>query len=137
MLGDIEVAPLDLYRELPFSFDVAYDGAATMRDIQQRVLTSGRFIFVYGGYDPWTAVPYDVDTSTGSRRFIAPGLNHSALLLDLEADDKIAAYAALSSLIDAPLNTTARQVTRRQADRLRQRISVDREWLARGHGRRP
>ena len=58
-----------------------------MREIQRLVLAHDDIVFVYGGYDPWTAFPFD-EGDAGNVSVVAAGRNHGALLLDLEPADR-------------------------------------------------
>ncbi|HEY1097926.1 MAG TPA: hypothetical protein VGF99_03320, partial [Myxococcota bacterium] len=139
LLGDIDVDVFDLYGDLPFTVP-AYDDGALMRRIQQDVVDSDRFLFVYGGFDPWTTSAFQIGSDVGvdndSLRFVAPGLNHGALLIDLADADKAAAFAALGrwldvSVVDQPTIPAA------QVERWRRRLDDERAWLSRRVGIRP
>ena len=135
LLGDIQTAIWDLFTDLPFEIP-AYDDGALMHTIQDQVLLSDRFLFVYGGYDPWTTAAFEVGVDTDSARYVAPGLNHSALLIDLADDDKAAAFAALGRWLDVDV-AAAPAVPAAQVDRWRRHLDDERAWLATRVGLRP
>jgi hypothetical protein len=86
----------DLERDyLPAGVTVTYDPEA-MDDVDAWVRGEGeRLLFVYGGNDPWSAGAFDLGDAADSFLFVAPGLNHSASIADLVADDQATALDAL------------------------------------------
>jgi len=90
-IGDIDKGPFAAYLDaaLPFALPT-YDGGAMMQEVQQRVLAHDDIVFVYGGFDPWTAVAFDPGEA-GNVSVVAEGRNHGALLLDLTPEDRDAA----------------------------------------------
>jgi hypothetical protein len=103
---------------------------------KEQVLLSDRFLFVYGGYDPWTTAAFEVGVDTDSARYVAPGLNHSALLIDLADDDKAAAFAALGRWLDVDV-AAAPAVPAAHVARWRRHLDDERAWLATRVGLRP
>ena len=55
-----------------------------MPDIQDWVATHGqRLMFIYGGFDPWTAAAYGLGNAQDSYFYMVPGGNHGARMLQL------------------------------------------------------
>lgn len=91
----------------PAGASKAYDGGASMQDIQAWLSTSAqRVILIYGENDPWTAGALAVPVAAQSRgvwKYIAPGGNHSSKLASLKASDSAQAYALLGQWLGAPV----------------------------------
>ncbi len=69
---------------------------AAMKDISDWLGAQGeRVLFVYGQTDPYSAAAFDVGSAKDSFKFIAPGKNHFATLVDLEETDRSVAFDAL------------------------------------------
>lgn len=91
----------------PAGASKAYDGGASMQDIQAWLDTSAqRVILVYGENDPWTAGALAVPAAAQSRgvwKYLAPGGNHSSKLASLTPSDAAQAYALLGQWLGAPV----------------------------------
>lgn len=69
---------------------------AAMKDISDWLGTQGeRLLFVYGQTDPYSAAAFDIGSAKDSFKFIAPGKNHSATMVDLAENDRSVAFDAL------------------------------------------
>jgi len=69
-----------------------------MPDIAEWLATDGRaLLFIYGENDPYTAAAFELGAAEDAYRFIAPGENHGARILDLEPADLDQALAALAA----------------------------------------
>lgn len=67
-----------------------------MLDIAAWLDTDGRaLLFVYGEHDPYTAAAFEPGGAEDAYRFIAPGENHGARIVDLAPADRDQALAAL------------------------------------------
>ncbi|MDC0747756.1 S28 family serine protease [Polyangium mundeleinium] len=72
--------------------------ASAMQDISTWISAEGeRLLFVYGETDPYTAAAFELGNAKDSYRFLAPGLNHSALIVDLVEPDRAKALDALEA----------------------------------------
>jgi hypothetical protein len=134
VFGDVNVDPLSPYGAVPFARAVPYDGGAQMTAIAEHVASHDRFLFVYGGYDPWSQVPFTVGTAD-SHRFVAPAANHAALMIDLDVADRTVAFDAVSRW--AGVTDAAFSVGSVDVDAWRARMADRRAWLASRVGLRP
>ncbi|MDI1448260.1 S28 family serine protease [Polyangium sp. 6x1] len=72
--------------------------ASAMQDISTWISAEGeRLLFVYGETDPYTAAAYEVGNAKDSYLFLAPGMNHSASIVDLTEPDRAKALDALEA----------------------------------------
>ena len=71
--------------------------AAAMPDIADWLTAEGRaMLFIYGENDPYTAAAFEIEGAQDTYRFIAPGENHGARILDLVPAERDQALAALA-----------------------------------------
>lgn len=83
--------------------DPTFDAAA-MQDVGDWLKSEGKgFLFIYGSDDPWTAGAFDLGNAQDSFRFFAQGLNHGALIADLDPADRTKAEAAVAAWTGAPI----------------------------------
>jgi hypothetical protein len=69
-----------------------------MADIDQWVRTDGsRLLFIYGGWDPWTAGRYALGAATDSVSLTAPQESHGAGFASLTPADRATGYAMLQA----------------------------------------
>ena len=118
----------DLERDyLPAGVTASYDPGA-MDDIDAWVQSEGdRLLFVYGESDPWTAGAFDLGDATDSFLYVAPGLNHSASIADLTADDQAGALDALERWTGvAPADPSRRAAAARLPPEPRPRLRLHR-----------
>ena len=67
-----------------------------MKDISNWLGADGeRVLFVYGQTDPYSAAAFELGSAKDSFSFFAPGVNHSANILDLVESDRSVALDAL------------------------------------------
>lgn len=72
--------------------------ASAMQDISTWISAEGeRLLFVYGENDPYTAAAFELGNAKDSYRFVAPGQNHSATIVDLTEADRAQALDALEA----------------------------------------
>lgn len=97
----------------PAGASKAYDGGASMRDIQAWVSTSAqRVMLVYGENDPWSAGALEVPAGAQARgvwKYTAPAGNHGSKLASLRSADSTQAYALLAEWMAAPVAPAAFQ----------------------------
>jgi hypothetical protein len=75
-----------------------YDGGAAMNDVAAWVKTgAAHVIWVYGGWDPWTGGRFDPGGAQDALELTVPDANHGALLTQLVAADRDAAFAKLAA----------------------------------------
>jgi hypothetical protein len=69
-----------------------------MPDIQHFVAHDAeRILFVYGGWDPWTAGAYEVSSGRDVDKFVVPGGTHESRLIDLIPEDRTRVLDALAT----------------------------------------
>ena len=52
-------------------------------------------MFIYGEFDPWSAAPFEINSSGDNHLYIAPGQSHGADLRFLTDGDRAEAMSAL------------------------------------------
>ncbi len=78
-------------RGAPFT----WDGQA-MPDVQSWVSQHGeRLLFIYGGFDPWTAAAFELGGAKDSYLFTVPGANHGARIQQLPEAERNRAISLL------------------------------------------
>lgn len=136
-IGDIDKSPFAGYRGATLPFAVPpYDGGAMMQEVQRRVVQHDDIVFVYGGFDPWTAVPFDPGVA-GNLRVVADGENHGALLLDLTPEDRTAALEVVLRQTGVEIGSDVFAMSHLQEARWRASRAVARSHYAGRAGIRP
>jgi hypothetical protein len=89
---------------LPDDGELAFNGGVAlptfepraMDDIQQWLSRHGeRFVFIYGGFDPWSAAEVDVTGARDTLKVMVPGLHHGVGLQDLTGAERDRAFSLL------------------------------------------
>jgi hypothetical protein len=77
----------------------AYDGGAAMHDVDAWIHGGGaaHLIWVYGGWDPWTAGQFAIDGATDAAKVVVADQNHGALLTELAAPDRATTFAMIQA----------------------------------------
>ncbi|WUI01649.1 aminopeptidase [Spirillospora sp. NBC_00431] len=81
---------------VPRDIRMRFDHGRAMRDIDRWVRwNANHMLFLYGSNDPWGSEPFRLGSgSRDSAVYVAPGMNHSARLIDrLPADEKAKSIA--------------------------------------------
>jgi hypothetical protein len=81
---------------VPRDIRMRFDNGRAMRDIDRWVRRdANHMLFLYGGNDPWGSEPFTLGRgSHDSAVYVAPGMNHSARLINaLPADEKAKSVA--------------------------------------------
>lgn len=78
-------------RDAPYTWD-----AQAMPDVQSWVAREGeRLLFIYGGFDPWTAAAYELGGARDSYLFTVPRGNHGARIQQLPEPERERAISLL------------------------------------------
>jgi hypothetical protein len=73
-----------------------YFEARAMPDVQRWLNEHGeRFLFVYGGFDPWTAAQVEVSGQRETTKVLVPGASHGVSIEDLEEPRREEVYSTL------------------------------------------
>ena len=93
--GPIPTLPDDsalLFQDLA----LPYFEARAMPDVQRWLNEHGeRFLFVYGGFDPWTAAQVEVSGQRETTKVLVPGASHGVSIEDLEEPRREEVYSTL------------------------------------------
>jgi len=85
-----------------------YDGGAAMHDVQGWVPGgAAHIIWIYGGWDPWTAGQLDPTGATDATRVTVASGPHGALLTDLTPQDQATTFAMLHAWTGVTPDPTA------------------------------
>lgn len=72
-----------------------------MQDIQRWLKTSGeRFVFIYGGFDPWSAAQLDIEGTREAMKVMVPGQHHGVGLQDLAGTQRDEAFSLLEQWLE-------------------------------------
>ncbi|MRG96481.1 S28 family serine protease [Polyangium spumosum] len=72
--------------------------ASAMQDVSTWLSAEGeRLLFIYGENDPYSAAAFEIGDAEDSYVYFAPGLNHSASIVDLTEPERAAALASLEA----------------------------------------
>jgi hypothetical protein len=101
-----------------------------MADIQQWLSSNGEhFMFLYGGFDPWTAAQVDVTGTRDALKVVVPGLHHGVGLTDLAGTEREQAYTMLEGWLGVSRNPKRKMSELRENAPLQYRDVMHRHWL--------
>lgn len=97
---------------LPDDGELAFNGLPVPR-FEQRAMTDvllwmrthgERFVFIYGGFDPWTAAQVDITGTRDAVKIVVPGLHHGVGLEDTSGPDAEQAWTFLETWLGVSRN---------------------------------
>lgn len=97
---------------LPDDGELIFNGLAVpefeqraMADVLSWLQTHGeRFVFIYGGFDPWTAAQVDITGTRDAVKIIVPGQNHGVGLEDATGPEAEQAWTYLETWLGVSRN---------------------------------